>query len=125
MPVAASRVRVTISRPSPSVRCLYPASIDAPVTSSGTISSAPSGCVEQAAGVRVPGHVEPAIGDEVAGEKVFDFVRSRRPLVADQPQSLRLREVLGLPGVEQIVDDGEQEFLGWIPRLREVVIEMR
>ncbi len=44
MPVAASMVRVTISRPSLSVRCLYPASMDTPVTSSGTSSSAPSRC---------------------------------------------------------------------------------
>src|SRR5437773_6610057 len=63
--------------------------------------------------------------DEIAGEEVFDLVRSRRPLVSDQPQSLRLGEILGLPVVEQIVDYREEAFLGWIPRLREVVIEMR
>ena len=45
--------------------------------------------------------------------------------MSDQPQSLRLGEILGLPGVEQIVDHREQAFLGRIPRLREVVIEMR
>ena len=45
--------------------------------------------------------------------------------MSDQPQSLRLGEILGLPGVEQIVDHREQAFLGRIPRLRQVVIEMR
>ena len=34
-------------------------------------------------------------------------------------------EILGLPVVEQIVDHREEAFLGRIPRLREVVIEMR
>ena len=64
---------------------------------------------------RVPRHIEPAIGDEIAREEVLDLVRPRRPLVPDQPQSLRLGEVLGLPGVEQIVDHREQAFLGWMP----------
>ena len=83
-----------------------------------------AGGVEQAARVRIALDVEPAIGNEIAGEEVLDGVRARRPLVADQPQSLRLGEVLGLPPVEQIVDHREEAFLGRIPGLREVVIEV-
>ena len=45
--------------------------------------------------------------------------------MSDQPQSLRLGQILGLPGVEQIVDHRKEAFLGRIPRLRQVVIEMR
>ena len=92
----------------------------------GKLARANPGRVEQASRVvRVPRHVEPAIGDEIAREEILDLVRSRRPLMSDQPQSLRLGEILGQPGVEQIVDHREQAFLGWIPRLRQVVIEMR
>ena len=63
-----------------------------------------AGRVEQACASRVARHVEPAVGNQIAREKVLDRVRARRPLVADQPQSLRLGQVLGLPVVEQIVD---------------------
>ena len=76
-----------------------------------------------ASGLRV--HVEPAIRDEVAREEILDLVRSRRPLVPDEPQPLRLGQILGLPRVEQIVDHREQAFLRRIPRLRQVVIEVR
>ena len=89
-------------------------------------SSAPTPAASsrpRASGSRVD--VEPAIGDEIAREEILDRVRSRRPLVSDQPQSLRLGQILGLPGVEQIVDHREEAFLGRIPRLRQVVIEMR
>ena len=86
---------------------------------------ADAGRVEQTLRVWIPRHVEPAIGDQIAGEKVLDRVRSRRPLVSNQPQSLRLGQILGLPGVEQVVDHREEALLRWIPRLREVVIEMR
>ena len=64
-------------------------------------------------------------GNEVARQEVLDRVRPRRPLVPDQPQALRLGQILGLPRVEQVVDDREQAFLGRIPRLRQVVIEVR
>ena len=52
-------------------------------------------------------------------------MRSRRPLVSDQPQSLRFGQILGLPGIEEIVDYREETFLGRIPWLRQIVIEMR
>ena len=45
--------------------------------------------------------------------------------MSDQPQSLRFGQILGLPRVEQIVDHREETFLGRIPRLRQIVIEMR
>ena len=45
--------------------------------------------------------------------------------MTDQPQPGRFGKILGLPGVEQIVDDREEALLGRIPRLREVVIEVR
>jgi hypothetical protein len=60
-----------------------------------------------------------------AREKALDLVRARRPLMSNQPESLRFRKVFGLPRVQQIVDHREQALFGWSPRLREVVIEMR
>ena len=63
----------------------------------GKLVGAYPGRVQQDARVLVPRDVEPAIGDEIAREKVFDLVRPRRPLVSDEPQSLRLGEVFGLP----------------------------
>ena len=45
--------------------------------------------------------------------------------MSDQPQALCLGKILGLPGVEEIVDHREEKFLGRIPRLRQIVIEMR
>ena len=81
--------------------------------------------VEQALDVRRPRHVQPVIRNEIAGEEVLDLVRTRRPLMSDQPEAFCLGEIFGLPGVEQIVDHREQAFLGRIPRLGQVVIEMR
>ena len=73
---------------------------------------------------------EPCVPPETVGTRRGETsgattVRPGRPLVTNEPQPLCLREILSLPGVEQIVDDREQAFLGRIPRLREVVIEMR
>ena len=81
--------------------------------------------VEQRPRLGVPLDVEPAIRNEIARQEILDRVRSRRPLVSDQAQARRLRQGLGLPRVEQIVDHREEAFLGRIPWLRQVVIEMR
>src|SRR4029079_9270233 len=69
--------------------------------------------------------VEPAITNEIARQEVLERMRSRRPLVSDQSESLRFGQMLGLPSVEEIVDHREEMFLGRIPRLRQIVIEMR
>ena len=93
--------------------------------SAGSSSVAHARRIEQRARVRVPRDVEPVIRNEIAGQEVLDRVRSGRPLVSDEPQSFRLGQILGLPGVEEIVDDGEEAFLRRIPGLRQIVIEMR
>ena len=49
------------------------------------VADADPGRVEQASRVRIARDVEPAIGDEIAREKVLDLVRARRPLVSNQP----------------------------------------
>ena len=84
-----------------------------------------AGGVEQRARVRIARDVEPAIGNEIARQEVLDRVRPRRPLMSDQPQSLRLGQIRGLPRVEEIVDHRKETFLGRIPGLRQIVIEMR
>ncbi len=84
--------------------------------SAGSASVANAGRFEQRARLGVPLDVEPAIRDEIAREEVLDRVRSRRPLVTDQPQARRLGQGLGLPGVEQIVDHREEAFLRADPR---------
>ena len=43
----------------------------------------------------------------------------------DQPEPLGFGQILRLPAVEQVVDDRKQTFFGGIPRLGEVVIEVR
>ena len=81
--------------------------------------------LEQRPRLGVPLDVEPAIRNEIARQEILDRVRSRRPLVSDQAQARRLGQGLGLPRVEEIVDHREEALLRRIPRLRQVVIEMR
>jgi hypothetical protein len=37
--------------------------------------------------------------------------------VSDEPQSLRFGQILGLPGIEEIIDYREETFLGRLPGL--------
>jgi hypothetical protein len=91
----------------------------------GQVRRRDPGSLDERPRVGAPLYVQPAVGDEVAREEVLDRVGARRPLVADEPQPLLLRQVLGLPGVEEVVDHGEQVLLGRIPGLGEVMVEVR
>jgi len=45
--------------------------------------------------------------------------------MSDEPQSHSLGWTLDLPSVEELVEDWKETLLGRIPRLRQVVIEVR
>jgi hypothetical protein len=80
--------------------------------------------LEQSPRLRFTLDVQPAVRNEIAREKVLDLVGPRGPLVPDQAQTGRLRQRLGLPGIELVVDDREEPLLRRVPRLRQVVIEV-
>ena len=86
---------------------------------------ADTGGLDQRPRIRIPLDVEPPIRNQTAGQEILDRVRSRRPLVSDESQPFGLGQVFGLPRVEKIVDHREQTFLRRIPRLRQIVIEVR
>ena len=44
--------------------------------------------------------------------------------MTNQPQARRFGQILRLPVVQQVVDDRKEALLGWVPGLREVMIQM-
>ena len=73
--------------------------------------------------VGVGGHVQPAVGDMIAGEKAAHPVILERPAVTDDAQPLEGRLIAGLPVLQQIGEDGVELFLGRVPGLVEVVMD--
>jgi hypothetical protein len=82
--------------------------------------------LQQPLGLRVALDVEPAVGDEVAGQEVPDGVGLLGEAVADDAHAalgLPLAHV-GLPVRQEVVDHGVEVLLGRVPRLGEVVVEL-
>jgi hypothetical protein len=78
---------------------------------------------EKAMRLGVALELQPHVRDMVAGEEHPGLVAAFRPSVADDAHAVESVRVLGLPIVEQIVDDRVQAIVGWRPRLQQVVVE--
>lgn len=66
--------------------------------------------------------IEPAVGDEITGEEILDGVGEGGPLAAEEAEAGGFRGAVGVPGIEEVVDDGEEVFFGGVPGFGEVVI---
>ena len=68
-------------------------------------------------------HVDPLIGDLVAGEKIAQFVRAIGPARAEYADTL-IRLTIGRdPFLKQVVQGGIQLFFRGVPGLHEVVVD--
>ena len=91
----------------------------------GSRSAADAGDVEQPARLGVAVEVEPLVGDPVAGEQVARLVRGGREAVADDPHLGVGSRGVGLPVAEQVLERRVQPLLRRVPRLLQVVVDLR
>ncbi len=63
-------------------------------------------------------------GTELRGQEVADLERVGRPAVADDLRPADRLLVMGLPQLDQRIDDGVELLLRWVPRLEQVVVKV-
>ncbi len=68
--------------------------------------------------------VEPLIGVLVARQKVLDLMARCRPAVPQDTDALERRVEGRPPVVEQVGDHRVQMFLGWVPGLQQVMVQV-
>ncbi len=78
---------------------------------------------QQLAALAVALDVQPAAGDAVAGEEVAQVVRLAREAMPDEAHAARLERRARVPRREQVLDHREEQLLGRVPRLEQVVVE--
>jgi hypothetical protein len=78
---------------------------------------------QQLARLAVALDVQPAAGNAVAGQEVTELVRGLGEAVADDAHAAGLQRRAGLPGRQEVLDDGVELLLRWVPRLEQVVVE--
>src|SRR5438876_798897 len=69
--------------------------------------------------------VQHLIRNGIACEEITKLSEVRGPTMADDSNSFKRRTERCLPIVEQIVHDAIKTFLGWIPWLHQVMINLR
>ena len=79
--------------------------------------------LDEVASLVVALDVEPAVRHVVAGQERLGVSGLVRPRVADHADHRVPVGVIVAPVAEQVVDDGVEPVLGWVPRLEEVVVE--
>jgi hypothetical protein len=67
--------------------------------------------------------VDESVGNLIAGQEVFRLVRAGRPRRAQNPNAVERGWDVGVPVIEQIIQDRVELVLRRIPRLHQVVIE--
>jgi hypothetical protein len=89
----------------------------------GQVRGVDPGDRQQLACLSVALDVEPPGRNPVPGEEVPQVVGLAREPVPDEPDAAGLERGACLPYRQQVLDDGEEELLGRIPRLEEVVVQ--